>query len=121
MQPLMVLKHWQLQSIELFTFALSRARSVPVAGAVVTLLLCCSGSETSSRAQTAPTTDGRPLYVRQIAFPAKALAYDSVTKKLFASLPSTVGAEGNSVIEIDPVTAQPTKPFFVGSEPNMME
>jgi hypothetical protein len=91
--------------------------------ATAVLSVFCWGHIAAMRAcaQAAPSTINERLYVRQMLLPAKGLAYDPVTKKLFASLPGSIGPDGNSVVEIDFVTAEMSKPFFVGSEPRMME
>lgn len=59
-------------------------------------------------------------FVRVLNLPVNDIIYDKHSKKLFASLPSRVGARGNAVIEIDPVTGEPGTAAFVGSEPNKL-
>jgi DNA-binding beta-propeller fold protein YncE len=57
-------------------------------------------------------------FVTVLNIPVNDIAYDKVSKKLFASIPSVAGLSGNSVTEIDPVTATLGTSVFVGSEPN---
>jgi hypothetical protein len=58
--------------------------------------------------------------VRQVSLPANDLAYDPVTGKIYASVPSTAGARGNSVTAIDPATGQMGASVFIGSEPGKL-
>ncbi len=50
--------------------------------------------------------------------PVNDISYDKLSKKLFVSVPSTAGAGGNAVTEIDPATGTLGASVFVGSEPN---
>jgi len=68
-------------------------------------------------AQEAPSAFSYPIHVRQIPLPCNDIAFDPISRKIYASLPSSYGPEGNSVVEIDPVTGKLGKPFSVGSEP----
>jgi hypothetical protein len=52
--------------------------------------------------------------------PASDLAYDPVSALLYASVPSTGGLNGNSIVAIDPVTGTVTKSIFIGSEPEFL-
>src|SRR5215469_13506413 len=51
---------------------------------------------------------------------ANDIVWDAIHSKLYASLPSSDGATGNSVVAIDPVTANVGTPQAAGSEPNLM-
>ncbi|MFN7928622.1 MAG: hypothetical protein U0Y68_11860 [Blastocatellia bacterium] len=62
-------------------------------------------------AQTAPT-------VRTVSLVVNDLVYDPVTKKIYASVPSSAGARGNSITIIDPEKGTIEGSIFVGSEPN---
>jgi len=53
-----------------------------------------------------------------VAIAANDLVYEPVSGKLFASVPSTGGAIGNTVSAIDPTTGAIVSSVFVGSEPN---
>ncbi|HWF88266.1 MAG TPA: Calx-beta domain-containing protein [Pyrinomonadaceae bacterium] len=48
------------------------------------------------------------------------LVYNQGTQKLYASVPSSEGSTGNSLAEIDPVTAAVATQVFVGSEPTQL-
>jgi hypothetical protein len=48
------------------------------------------------------------------------LAFDPVSKRLYASVPSWVGPYGNSILPIDPAAGRAGKPVFVGSEPGVL-
>jgi hypothetical protein len=67
-------------------------------------------------AQNAPT----PVYCQVLERKVNDLVYDPVSKRLYASLPSLSGFDGNSVLPIDPITVRPEKPIFVGSEPTKL-
>ena len=58
--------------------------------------------------------------VRRITLPTKDIVYDAKTKKIYASVPSSAGAGGNSITPIDPETATTGTPVFVGSEPGKL-
>ena len=57
---------------------------------------------------------------RVIALRARDLVFDPVSGKLYASVPSVVGADGNSLRAIDPVTGAVGPVVPVGSEPNRL-
>lgn len=63
-----------------------------------------------------------PAIISQLAvdLPANDVVYDSHARFLYASIPSTHGTHGNSVVAIDPETGQVTKSVFVGSEPTQL-
>jgi uncharacterized protein (TIGR03437 family) len=58
-----------------------------------------------------------PVYIPQSA---NDLVYDAQRKLLYASVPSTGGPKGNSVVAINPDTGDVTASVFVGSEPDRM-
>ncbi len=58
--------------------------------------------------------------VRPLLLPAHDLVYDRVTRRIYASVPSSAGAIGNSVVGIDPETGAVGPPIFVGSEPGKL-
>lgn len=57
---------------------------------------------------------------RSIALAANDVIWDDTRGLLYASVPSTGGTHGNSVVAIDPGTGSVTKSVFVGSEPEHM-
>lgn len=58
---------------------------------------------------------------RFVALPANDLVYDAVRQRLYASVPSSAGARGNTVTAIDPFTGTIGASVFVGSEPGRLE
>lgn len=67
----------------------------------------------ASRAQTNAS-------IRTINLVTNDLVYDPVSRKLYASVPSSAGANGNSITVIDPITLNVGPSIFVGSEPNRL-
>ncbi len=66
-----------------------------------------------------PMSDDSPAssFAVYVPLASNALFYEPITDRLYASLPSTVGANGNSLAHIDPATGDIVKATFVGSEP----
>jgi uncharacterized repeat protein (TIGR01451 family) len=58
--------------------------------------------------------------VQQLSLMARDLLYDRVSRRIYASVPSSAGAIGNSVVPIDPVTGAVGVPIPVGSEPGRL-
>src|SRR5256884_2893589 len=73
-----------------------------------------------SAAAVRPAPDAQADFVRIIPFTANDVVYSPTTKMLYASVPSTVGAGGNSIKTIDPTTGAITSSVFIGSEPNRL-
>jgi hypothetical protein len=69
-----------------------------------------------------PSPSPSPLvaFVRQISLATNDLISDPTTKMLYASVPSSVGAGGNSITTIDPVAGTSGNSVFVGSEPTVI-
>jgi hypothetical protein len=61
-----------------------------------------------------------PALVRILNIPANDLVWDPKAQRIYASLPSSFGTNGNSIAVIDPTTAEVTGYYFVGSEPNQL-
>jgi hypothetical protein len=61
-----------------------------------------------------------PTFVRQINLPVNDLVSVSSTQTLYASVPSSVGANGNSITPINPLSGVPGTSVFIGSEPNKL-
>ena len=59
-------------------------------------------------------------FIRRISLRTNDLVYSSTLNKLFVSVPSSVGAGGNSITSIDPTNGAIGTPVFVGSEPNRL-
>jgi sugar lactone lactonase YvrE len=61
-----------------------------------------------------------PTFVRRVELLANDLVHSQATQALYASVPSSVGASGNSITKITPETAVVGPAIFVGSEPNKL-
>jgi hypothetical protein len=66
-------------------------------------------------AHTAPAAETHSFKV--IPFPTKDLVVDKAARTVYASVPSTAGAGGNSITPFDPYSGAAGAPVFVGSEP----
>jgi hypothetical protein len=60
------------------------------------------------------------LQVNTMNLTVNDLVYDSVTNKIYASIPSANGANGNSIGVINPVTRVLENTIFIGSEPTVL-
>jgi uncharacterized repeat protein (TIGR01451 family) len=58
--------------------------------------------------------------IRQIRLATNDLVYDRFSLRIYASVPSSAGSGGNSVVPIDPETGSIGSPVFVGSEPGKL-
>jgi hypothetical protein len=76
-----------------------------------------SGSSTAAVQQpdTVP-----PNSVRRLSLPANDLIVDSNTQTIYASVPGTAGAIGNSLTRIDPVAGTIGASVFIGSDPRKL-
>src|ERR1041385_2106936 len=76
----------------------------------------------ASRSAAASVTppDGPTDFIRRIDLTTNDLVYSSTTGKIYASLPSLAGSNGNSIAAIDPTTGLITSTTFIGSEPNKL-
>lgn len=63
------------------------------------------------------TTTLHAADTRQINLATKDIIYDPLTEMIYASVPSSAGSLGNSIIPIDPLAATIGTAVFVGSEP----
>jgi hypothetical protein len=77
--------------------------------------LAPSAAPTAASAQT-----GGSLFVRRIPIKANDIVYSSSTNLFYASIPSSVGAGGNSIESINPLTGDVGNPVFIGSEPDRL-
>jgi hypothetical protein len=55
--------------------------------------------------------------VRRITLPTRDLVTDPVRQRIYASVPGTSSAFGNSIVRLDPTTGKVEASVFVGSEP----
>lgn len=60
------------------------------------------------------------LQVNTMNLTVNDLVYDSVTNKIYASIPSANGSNGNSIGIINPVTRVLENTIFIGSEPTVL-
>jgi hypothetical protein len=67
-----------------------------------------------------PTPPVETGFIQQVSLNASDIVYDSVSDKIYASQPSSVGLTGNSVIPITPTNATLGSPISVGSEPSKL-
>ena len=61
-----------------------------------------------------------PAKVTALDIPANALTWDPYAQRIYASLPSSYGTQGNTIAVINPTTARVTGYYFAGSEPNQL-
>src|SRR5215471_15865947 len=59
-------------------------------------------------------------FVRQVPMISNDLVYNGTTKQLYASVPSSAGPGGNSIVSVDPATGITGAPVFIGSEPKKL-
>ena len=67
-----------------------------------------------------PTPPYIPTFVRRVDLRANNIVFSNATQALYASVPSSVGANGNSITKISPDTGVVGPSTFVGSEPNKL-
>jgi sugar lactone lactonase YvrE len=72
----------------------------------------------SPGAAPAPLSTAAASFVRRLPLPTKDLVVAPNAPTIYASVPSSAGAGGNSITPIDPVAGAAGTPIFVGSEPN---
>src|SRR5829696_3438029 len=72
----------------------------------------------STQVKAAPLPFQAPTdFIRRIPLTTNDLVYSSATGKIYASVPSSVGSGGNSIVTIDPATGTVNGSTFIGSEP----
>jgi len=81
-----------------------------------TIITANIAGATSSPVPLTVTTDT----IIKLDLPANDLIYDPRSSRLYASVPSSAGARGNTITIIDPQTAHIERSIFVGSEPNKL-
>jgi sugar lactone lactonase YvrE len=109
------------------------SRSICVRAAVYALVISAAVLSLSpaftrltvlAQSETAPADSGgvQPLaeFVRALSLPASDIVYNPADQMLYASVPSSAGAAGNSIVPIDPATGEMGAPVFVGSEPSKL-
>ncbi len=81
-------------------------------------LLCLTAAglvHAARSARSAPAAETHSFKV--IPFPNKDVVVDKTTPTLYASVPSSAGAGGNSITPLNPYTGESGTPVFIGSEP----
>jgi len=66
------------------------------------------------------TPQAQSDFIRQFPLVSNDLVFSPSTNLLFASVPSSVGPTGNSIVSVDPATGISDAPVFVGSEPKKL-
>jgi hypothetical protein len=61
-----------------------------------------------------------PAKLTVLDLPANDLVWDPYAQRLYASLPSSYGSQGNSIAVINPISGRTTGYYFAGSEPNQL-
>lgn len=61
-----------------------------------------------------------PAIVRTLNLPANDIVWDPLAQKIYASLPSSFGTNGNSIAVIDPTRGSVIAYYYAGSEPTQM-
>src|SRR4029078_11645549 len=89
---------------------------------VATPFVSASGTLLSSGPKLAAVVlpQGETSVIRQIPLKANQLVFSPSTHLIYASLPSSAGANGNSITSLDPVTGSIDAPVFIGSEPTKL-
>jgi Calx-beta domain len=107
----------------------SRGRRVRLLTAfTMSLCLLAPGVPSVARTPRTPSAASPPASpvqsestsIRQYSLAANDLAYSAQTQKIYASVPSSAGARGNSITEIIPATGALGQSVFVGSEPGQI-
>ncbi len=83
--------------------------------ATTTYTLTAEDSNGTTTRSVTVTTSGF-----SVALPVNDLLYDSVRDRIVASIPSTGGAQGNTLTLINPATGALDQSIFVGSEPKRL-
>jgi len=61
-----------------------------------------------------------PAKVTVLDLPANDLVWDPYAQRIYASLPSSYGSQGNTIAVINPTSGKVTGYYFAGSEPNQL-
>ncbi|HET6890253.1 MAG TPA: Calx-beta domain-containing protein, partial [Pyrinomonadaceae bacterium] len=67
-----------------------------------------------------PSPPHIPTFIRKLSLPANGLVFSQHNQSLYASVPSSAGANGNSITKIVPETGVTGPSVFIGSEPNRL-
>jgi trimeric autotransporter adhesin len=61
-----------------------------------------------------------PAKVTVLDLPANNLVWDPYAQRIYASMPSSYGSQGNTIAVINPTSGKTTGYYFAGSEPNQL-
>jgi hypothetical protein len=97
----------------------------PTTTVTATPSVIATTTATATPPPTPPPTIATPselvdMAVSEISLTTQDLLYDPIHDLIFASLPSSTGSNGNSIVTIAPTTGAVGSPIFVGSEPNKL-
>ncbi len=103
----------------LFNVKLLTKRSVAHIGTLIAIanILIPLGHSYNRDASGSDALAIAPLSAQQISLPTGDIVYDKVSQTMFASVPSSAGAQGNSITRINPFTETIGPSVFIGSEP----
>lgn len=91
---------------------------------IQTTLIPSSETVPSTQPLPSPAPTPTPAYVatlvRRIKLQANDIVYNQSTERLYASVPSTAGAGGNTITAIDPRAGAVSTGVFIGSEPGKL-
>ncbi len=85
---------------------------------IVVLLSASTGLQTGLPGRVNAQTT--PANIRTVSLTTNDIVYDLFSQKIYASVPSSAGASGNSITVIDPMTGMVGPPIFIGSEPTRL-
>ena len=74
----------------------------------------------SARAESEASPETINVLITEISLPSKDIIYDPISDKIYASIPSSAGSSGNSVVPVSVPAGTIGTPVFVGSEPNKL-
>ena len=104
----------------LFSARALRFYIVLVLAILVALRLFILATASTSAGAVAVMPQASTSFIRQLPLTVNDVVYSSSTQRLYASMPSSAGASGNSIVTLDPVTGAVDSPVFVGSEPKKL-
>ncbi len=61
-----------------------------------------------------------PAKITTLDLPANDIVWDPYAQRIYASLPSSYGSNGNTIAVVNPYTGKVLKYYFAGSEPNQL-
>src|SRR2546423_10499943 len=97
-----------------------RLRVLVAAIVLATLPFIGSAVRSARAALDPPSPQAQADFVRQIPLAINDVVYNPTTQRLYVSVPSSVGAGGNSIKTVDPLTGSITNSVLIGSEPNKL-